>query len=56
MILENCELKWNFRMQLSEHGQYSNSFMNKWIMPWDLSPMRNTYWEGNAHDWWMFPR
>ena len=41
MILENCELKWNFRMQnMWSPKQYYDGYNQMFLMPWEISAFR----------------
>ena len=41
MILDNCELKWNFRMQnIWADKEYGPGLFKMFLMPWSISPYR----------------
>ena len=59
MILDNCELKWNFRMQnIWADKEYGPGLFRMWLMPWEISPYRAV--DGMQHiaviPWDGFPR
>ena len=55
MILENCELKWNFRMQnVWSQKQTYDGYYQMFLMPWEISPFRMP--QISPMKWDGFPR